>query len=119
MCHPPVFLDAYLARYLGYLLEGAHLVVIDVHRRPLGFSFADRIAGELHLTQPSFVPPLAVSYRVGERAAGGGRILAIWRRPLTVGQALPSIPLPLTPEQEVVLDLDQTYARAAEDAYLD
>jgi hypothetical protein len=113
----PIARSAYLARYLGYLLEGAHLVLIDVHRRPVGFSFADHIAAELHLQQPSVLPPMAVSYRVGEPAATGGRLLAIWRRPMTVGDTLPPIPLPLTSEQEVTVDLDQTYARAAEDAY--
>jgi hypothetical protein len=61
---------------------------------------------------------LAVSYRVGEPAATGGRLLAIWRRPLTVGATLPAIPLPLTVEQAVVLDLEQSYMRAAADAYL-
>src|SRR5947208_3401681 len=40
----PVARDAYLSRYLGYLLEGVHLLLVDVHRRPFGFSFADRIA---------------------------------------------------------------------------
>jgi hypothetical protein len=113
----PIARSAYLARYLGYLLEGAHLVLIDVHRRPVGFSFADHIATELHLQQPSVLPPMAVSYRVGEPAATGGRLLAIWRRPMTVGETLPPIPLPLTSGKEVTLDLDQTYARAAEDAY--
>jgi hypothetical protein len=114
----PVTRAAYLARYLGYLLDGAHLVLIDVHRRPLGFSFADRIAEELHIPQPSVPPPLAVAYRVGEPAPAGGRLMAIWRRPLTVGAALPTIPLPLTVETAVTLDLDATYAGAAADAYL-
>jgi Protein of unknown function (DUF4058) len=113
----PISRSAYLARYVGYLLEGAHLVIVDVHRRPMGFSFSDQIAAELHLGQPSILPPMAVSYRVGEPAATGGRLLAVWRRPLIVGDALPSIPLPLTPEQAVTLDLEQTYSRAAEDAY--
>jgi hypothetical protein len=114
----PIARSAYLARYLGYLLDGAHLTLIDVHRRPQGFSFADRIAAELHLEQPSVPPPMAVSYRVGEPAASGGRLLAIWRRPLAVGAALPTIPLPLSVEQAVAIDLDQTYGRAATDAYL-
>jgi Protein of unknown function (DUF4058) len=113
----PIARSTYLARYLGYLLEGSHLVLIDVHRRPVGFSFVDQIAKELDLEQPSVVPPMAVSYRVGEPAATGGRLLAIRRRPMTAGDPLPLIPLPLTPEHEVILDLDQTYGRAAEDAY--
>ena len=79
----PAARSAYLARYLGYLIDGANLVVIDVHRRPGGFSFADQIAAGLQIEQPSVPPPMAVSYRVGEPAAAGGRLLAIWRRPLT------------------------------------
>jgi hypothetical protein len=114
----PVARTAYLARYLGYLLEGVHLLLVDVHRRPLAFSFADRIAQELQIRQPPLPPPLAVGYRVGEPAATGGRLLAIWRRPLTVGAALPRLRLPLTVDSAVPVDLEQTYARAAADAYL-
>jgi hypothetical protein len=114
----PVARATYLARYLGYLLEGVHLLLVDVHRRPLNFSFADRIAQELHIVQPACPPPLAVSYRVGEPAATGGRILAIWRRPLAVDTPLPALLLPLTVDLAVTIDLEQTYSRAAADAYL-
>jgi hypothetical protein len=114
----PVSRATYLSRYLGYLLEAVHLLLIDVHPRPLAFSFADRIADELHVPQPPCPVPQAVSYRVGEPAATGGRLLAIWRRPLAVGAALPTVPLPLTVEVAIPIDLEQTYARAAEDAYL-
>jgi hypothetical protein len=114
----PIARSAYLARYVGYLFEGANLVLIDVHRRPAGYSFADLIAAQLQLVQPSVPPPLAVSYRVGEPAASGGRLLAIWRRPLNVDSSLPTIPLPLTPEQAVIIDLELTYSQAAADAYL-
>jgi hypothetical protein len=114
----PVARAAYLARYLGYLLEGVHLLLVDVHRRPFNFSFADGIAQELQLRQPACPPPLAVSYRVGEPAAAGGRLLGIWRRPLLAGSALPTLPLPLTVELSVPVDLEQTYGRAAADAYL-
>ncbi len=114
----PFARTAYLTRDLGYLLNGANLVLIDVHRRPVAFSFADEIAVHLHLKQPSVPPPMAVSYRVGEPAATGGRLLAIWRRPLTVGAVLPALPLPLTPDQAVTIDLELTYSQAATDAYL-
>jgi hypothetical protein len=110
--------STYVTRYLSYLLEGAHLLLIDVHRRPLEFSFADEIARELQISQPSLPPPYAISYRVGEPAASGGRILGIWRRPLTVGQPLPSLPLSITLEINIPIDLEATYARAASDAYL-
>jgi Protein of unknown function (DUF4058) len=114
----PVARAAYLSRYLGYLLDAVNLVLIDVHRRPLAFSFADRIAEELGLAQPSCPPPMAISYRVGEPAPSGGRLLALWRRPLTFGAALPWLPLPLTVEQAISIDLEHTYALAAADAYL-
>ena len=85
----PVARTTYLGRYLRYLLEGVHLLLLDLHRRPFNFSFADRIAEELQIRQPACPPPMAVSYRVGEPAATGGRLLATWRRPLTVGAPLP------------------------------
>ena len=58
-------------------MDGVHAVLIDVHRRPLAFSFADGTATELQIVQPSLPAPSAVSYRVGEPAAAGGRLLAI------------------------------------------
>jgi len=105
-------------RYAGYLLEGVHLLLVDVHPRPARFSFADQIGAELEMKQPPFPTPLAISYRVGEPIDGGGRFLAIWRRPLTIGAPLPSMQLPLTVHQAVPVDLESTYRRAAEDAYL-
>jgi hypothetical protein len=59
------------------------------------------------------------SPRVGEPAAEGGRLLAIWQRALTVGAPLPVMVLPLTVDTGVTVDLEQTYTRAAADAYLD
>lgn len=115
----PVARATYVSRYVGYLIEGAHLLLVDVHPRPIGFSFADRIAEELQMAdQGSLPPPMAVSYRVGEPAATGGRLLAIWRRALTPGAPLPTLPLPLTVTLEVPVDLEATYMRAAADAYL-
>jgi len=114
----PIARATYLARYVGYLLEGVHLLLVDVHRRPLSFSFADGIAQELRMTQPPCPAPLAVSYRVGEPAAAGGRLLAIWRRPLVAGETLPNMRLPLTVGTTIFVDLEQTYMRAAADAYL-
>jgi len=108
----------YISRYLGYLIEGAHLLLVDVHRRPLNFSFADSLAEELQIKQPATPAPLAVSYRVGEPAAIGGRLIGIWRRPRQVGSVLPTTPLPLTVHRAIQVDLEETYMRAAADTYL-
>jgi hypothetical protein len=110
--------DTYLSRYVGYLLEGVHLLLVDVHAKPSSFSFADRIAQELQFRQPACPAPAGVSYRVGDPVATGGRVLAIWRRPFAVGAALPPMPLPLTLDSAVPVDLEQTYMRAAADAYM-
>jgi Protein of unknown function (DUF4058) len=115
----PASRDAYLSRYLGYLLESVHLLLIDVHRQPLGFSFADRIAADLAIAQAPLPAPLAVTYRIGEPAATTGRLLAIWRRALQIGTPLPTLPLPLDLEHEILVDLEQTYTNAAADAYVD
>lgn len=114
----PIGQAAYLARYAGYLLDGVHLMLIDVHRRPLNFSFADQIAAEMVIEHAPCPSPYAVSYRVGEPAASGGRLLAIWRRQLGVDAPLPTLPLPLTVEVSILVDLEQTYSHAATDVYL-
>ena len=108
----------YTARYVGYLLEGVHLLLVDVHRRPAGFSFPDAIGHELQLEPHPCPTPCAIGYRVGEPAAEGGRYLAIWRRLLTENAALPTLQLPLSVEQSVPVDLEKTYMLAAADAYL-
>jgi len=107
-------------RFLGYLTHGVHLLLVDVHGRPAGFSFADDLAAALMFPSPSVPAPCAVSYRMGGPApqAGAGHLLALWRRPLTVGAPLPTLPLALTPDSSVLVDLEQTYMRAATDAYL-
>ena len=110
---------AYSSAYAGYLLRGVNLLLVDVHKRPLSFSFADRIAAELSLEQPSTPAPYAIAYRVGEPAPNGGRFLALWRRTLAVGATLPSLPLPLSLDASVTVDLETTYRRATEAAYLE
>jgi hypothetical protein len=115
----PAAREAYLARYLGYLLESVHLLLVDVHHRPVGFSFPDRIAAELSLNREPLPTPSAVSYRVGEPAATGGRYLAIWSRSLGPGASLPTLPLPLDIDSQVPVDLERTYSAAAVDAYVE
>ena len=114
----PSACTAYTSAYAGYLLRGVHLLLVDVHRRPVSFSFADRIAQELEWEQPPCSAPFAVAYRVGEPAPGGGRFLAIWRRHLAVGSPLPAMWLPLSVRESVPVDLEATYRRATEAAYL-
>ena len=114
----PAARERYLGRYAGYLRQGVHLLLIDALPRPAGFSFADALAANLGLTQPPCPAPCAVSYRVGEPVPEG-TILALWRRPLQASQPLPVVPLALSAEQRVPIDLEHTYQEAARRAYLD
>ena len=92
--------------------------MVDVHRRPASFSVADEVARGLG-TRPQGLPaPHAVAYRVGGPSPDGGRFLAVWRRPLTVGGPLPAMRLPLSADESVAVDLEGTYRRATEAAYL-
>ena len=110
--------EQYAGRYLNYLRGGVHLLLVDVHRRPLDFSFARLIAEGLREQLPAPAAPSAVSYRVGAAAAQGGRMLGVWRNALAVGESLPSVPLPITLDDTVMVDLEATYCRAAADSYL-
>jgi hypothetical protein len=108
----------YSTRYLSYLKNGVHLLLIDVHPRPLGFGFGTLIAEELGIAPPPFVAPQALSYRVGEPAAEGGRLLGMWQRSLSAGQPLPAMPLALLDRQVIIVDLESTYHQATADAYV-
>ncbi len=112
----------YSRRYLGYLRQGVHLMLIDVFSQPAGFSFADAISDDLGLDEPATPPPHAISYRIDgpvPRDEEMGTEIAIWRRLLRVGQSLPELLLPLDEDQGVIIDLERTYHEAAKRVYLD
>jgi hypothetical protein len=114
--------ETYTNRYLGYLRLGVHLMLVDVLPRPRGFSFSDAITTALGLELPPLPPPFAAVYRVGEVVPvkdDMGSLVGLWRRPLQVGQPLPTLPLPLSVHRAIMIDLEQTYNRAAKRAYLD
>lgn len=113
--------ELYAGRYLGYLRLGVHLLLIDVLPKPRTFSFADAITEGLGVDLPPLPSPCAAAYRVGEVVPVGddmGSLLGVWRRPLRVGEPLPTLPLPLSVHRAVNIDLEQSYNRAAEQAYL-
>ena len=73
------------------------------------------------LTAEKWLNPFAATYRVGEVVPVGndlGSLVGLWRRPLRVGEPLPTLPLPLNVHQAIPINLEETYARAAKRAYL-
>jgi hypothetical protein len=109
----------YLTRYLSYLTNGVHLLLVDLHPRPHNYSFADEIAARLEVPdEPPLPAPFAISYRVSPGGAPSGGFLALRRQRVVVGQLLPTLPLSLAFPAVVPVDLEATYMRAAPDAYL-
>jgi hypothetical protein len=111
--------EFYRNRYLGFLWAGVHLMLVDVHRRPLGFSFVEVMAAEIQCQFPVGLPPHAVSWNAGGPTPEGGQFLDGWYRSLAVGEPLPTLPLALTAEKSLLIDLEHTYTEAARRAYLD
>jgi hypothetical protein len=109
----------YLTRYLGYLTNRVHLLLVDLDPEPGRFSFADEIAWTLGVSdEPPLPAPFAVSYRVSGQGAFGGGFLALRRKTMIVGQPLPSVPLSLAFPEVVQIDLEATYMQAATFSYL-
>ncbi|MGL6095549.1 MAG: DUF4058 family protein [Fimbriiglobus sp.] len=111
----------YARRYLGYLRQGVHLMLVDVFAQPAGFSFADAISDDLGLGSPPTPPPFAVSYRVGSSVPNGdamGTPVAVWSRRMEAGRSLPELPLSLDETTAIVIDLEATYYQAAKRVYL-
>ncbi|QDU23537.1 DUF4058 family protein [Urbifossiella limnaea] len=111
----------YARRYLSYLRQGVHLMLVDVFSQPAGFSFADAISDDLGLGEAPTPPPFAVSFRIGAAVPNGdvmGTSVAVWRRPLEAGGRLPELPLALDEDTQVVIDLEATYHEAARRVYL-
>lgn len=113
----PTARERYLGRYVGYIHRGVHLMLIDALPRPADFSFADSLAASLSFEQAPCPAPYAVSYQVGEPVPEG-TILGVWRRPLRIGEGLPTIPLALAVNLSVPIDLEHTYSEAARRVYL-
>jgi hypothetical protein len=111
--------EFYRNRYLSYLWSGVHLMLVDVHRRPLGFSFVEAMAAEIECQFPVGLPPHVVSWNVGGRTPEGGQFLDGWYRALAPSQPLPTLPLSLTAESFLSIDLERTDSEATHRAYID
>jgi hypothetical protein len=111
--------EFYRNRYLSYLWSGVHLMLVDVHRRPVGFSFVEAMAAEAECQFPVGLPPHVVSWNTGGPTPEGGQFLDGWYRSLTAGEPLPTLPLALTAERFLLIDLERTYGEATRRAYLE
>jgi hypothetical protein len=106
-------------QYEFYLRSAVNVMLVDVHRLPLGFSFAQYLGAALRLAVPEMPAPMVASYGIGGALPDGGSMFDIWQRPLVVGQPLPKLPLALRGVDYVNVNLEATYARAAADGLIE
>ena len=111
---------AFAAKCAGYLQMGIGLVILDVVTS-LQSNLHDELIDVLRLGNefafPGSAPLYTASYRPVRSDAGGDQI-EIWPTALSLGQPLPTVPLPLRRGPMVPLDLDATYNEARQKSRL-
>ena len=109
----PAARQAFAGKCAGYLRLGVGLIVVDVvttRHHDLHQQLLDLL--ELEAPQADEVDPLyAVAYRTQQQEATR---LSIWPCRLRVGSALPTLPLWLSPDLVVPVDLAASYRAACE-----
>jgi hypothetical protein len=103
----------FAAKMVAYLRLGAGLLVLDVVTNRTGNSHDDlvtvlRLPNESRLTSPTGLS--ATAYQPLTEAAT--RRVRVWLEPLTVGNALPVMPLAVRGFGFVPIDLEATYVEA-------
>jgi hypothetical protein len=106
---------AFAAKCVGYLSRGIGLVVIDVVTNRLA-NLHNELAALLQAPEAFRLAATASIYAVAYRPSRqtSGDQIEIWPSALTIGQALPTLPLALRNADTVPLELDETYSEARE-----
>ena len=107
--------EAFTAKCADHLRHGHGLVVVDAVTTRRTNLYADLVAA-LGATSAGIEPGAlaAISYKAVAHQQGGGQLLA-WPSDLMVGQPLPTVPLWLTADLAVPLDLESSHNAACTD----
>jgi hypothetical protein len=106
----PAHREAFVTKCASYLAEGVSLVIVDVVTARTANLHRD-LLDLLRLPAQDNGRELAGLYAVAYRtftSSGKGRLQA-WEEPLAVGKPLPTLPLWVTPELVLPLDLETSY----------
>jgi hypothetical protein len=111
---------AFAARCASYLQQGIGLVIVDIVtelRANLHDALIDLLQQADVFRFPAPSPPLyTTAFRPSRRSTGDQ--IEIWRQPLTVGEAVPVMPLALRGAVTVPVDLEATYQEVCLDSRL-
>jgi hypothetical protein len=104
---------AFATKCASYLYQGISVIIVDIvtNRRANLHNEILRVmeAGDL-LPLPPELSLYAVAYQPLRRSQGDG--IDVWRRPLVLGQALPTLPLGLRADLIIPVDFEAAYAEA-------
>ncbi len=104
---------AFVAKCASYLAQGVSLIVVDVvtnRHANLHNELMRLMEAVPDLDFPPEVTLYAAAYRPLRRAEQ--ETIDLWRRPLTVGEPLPTLPLRLTGDLFVAVDFESAYQEA-------
>jgi Protein of unknown function (DUF4058) len=103
----------FAAKCATYLARGAGLVILDAvtsRQGNLHNDLVELLGLEGRFRMPATAPLYAVAYRPLRR--DGNEVIDTWTMPLSVGQALPPVPLSLAADCCVAVDLEAAYLDA-------
>lgn len=109
----PASRHVFSVKCASYLFQGIHLVVVDIVKLRLVnmhhelFRLLTLAKGKTKLKKPELY---AAAYRACPGSAE--RRLEYWLEPLSIGKALPTLPLWIGPDMSVPLNLEQAYRKA-------
>ncbi len=104
---------AFGTKCASYLYQGISVIIVDIvtNRRANLHNEILRVMEAEDILQLPPEPSLyAVAYRPLRR--GQGDEIEVWRSPLALGQALPTLPLGLRADRVIPVDFEATYAEA-------
>jgi hypothetical protein len=104
---------AFVSKCAGYLSQGVHVLVIDIvteRAANLHNALLDALQAPAALRQPDAARLYAAAYRPVRRAER--EEIDVWPETLTVGAALPVLPLALSGDYCLPVDLEATYTDA-------
>jgi hypothetical protein len=106
---------AFAAKCVSYLTRGVGLIVVDIVTNRLT-NLHNEVMGLFGRGEPFLLAPAVTTYAVAYRPSRqlAGDQIELWPRVLTLGQALPVLPLALRNAGVVPVDLEETYGEARE-----
>jgi hypothetical protein len=104
---------AFATKCASYLYQGISVIIVDIvtNRRA---NLHNEVLRVMEAPDALQLPPEASLYAVAYRPLrrGTGDAIDVWRRPLALGQALPTLPLGLRADLVIPVDFESAYAEA-------